>query len=348
MKTCVRRALIGLFLLFLLCGALFYAFRRWYVFRQDDADTIDNINSVMNYNYHSSEGKKNKLLKNQTFSFWNNVEIPGMPSSRLSDLETKKIFSSSQCPQGICLTEDFLLLTSYSDDDGALGELFVFDRKTGSYLFTLGMNPKSHLGGVTYDGQNVWVCNSGTNKVERISYDFIVLMAKQNQGGVVDASEMVDTFSVVNTPSCITYYNNRLWIATYSLKKDAVLVAYHYSQEKNELISLNQYKIPEKVQGIEFDADGRVYLSTSYGRSSSSWLKIYANLFALSGDPDHPDIRVEMPPASEEIAISGQTIYVLFESAAEKYYSGTDGKGTSISPIDKILLIDTDGLLEAD
>jgi hypothetical protein len=34
-------------------------------------------------------------------------------------------------------------------------------------------------------------------------------------------------------------------------------------------------------------------------------------------------------------------LYVLFESASSKYFEGTDGKGKSICPIDRILTIDT-------
>ena len=35
-------------------------------------------------------------------------------------------------------------------------------------------------------------------------------------------------------------------------------------------------------------------------------------------------------------------LYVIFESAGEKYLEGTDGKGNSPAPIDKILRINTD------
>jgi hypothetical protein len=348
MKARRFRAIIGSILLFCFLGAAFYVFCSSQIKSRRESSEIDNQKSVTRYIYRSIERKDTKLLKNLSFSFWDEVEIPGMPSSRFMDLETQKIFSSSQCPQGICMTEDFLLLTSYSEGNDDLGELFVFDRKSGSYLVTLGMNSRSHLGGVTYDGQNVWVCNSSSNTIERISYDFIELMAQQNRGQVVDASEMVDTFSVTNTPSCMTFYDDRIWIATYSTrKKNAVLVAYYYDQTKNELTVLNRYQIPKKVQGIEFDDEGRVYLSTSYGRSSSSYLKLYTSIFALSGDSEHPAVRVEMPPESEEIAFSDQTLYILFESAAEKYYYGTDGKGISISPIDKILMLDIDDVISS-
>jgi hypothetical protein len=32
-------------------------------------------------------------------------------------------------------------------------------------------------------------------------------------------------------------------------------------------------------------------------------------------------------------------LYVLFESASSKYFEGTDGKGTSVAPIDKVLKV---------
>lgn len=72
----------------------------------------------------------------------------------------------------------------------------VFDRETGEYMVTLGMDENSHLGGIAFDGDNVWVCNSYENCVERISYDFIELMAYQNTGDVVDARDVVDEFPV--------------------------------------------------------------------------------------------------------------------------------------------------------
>ena len=56
--------------------------------------------------------------------------------------------------------------------------------------------------------------------------------------------------------------------------------------------------------------------------------------------------KIEMPPCSEEIELAGEEIYVLFESAGEKYFEGTDGKGTSIAPVDEVLVILKESVLE--
>jgi hypothetical protein len=306
------------------------------------AETIDNVANVMNYVY-SSENKKDEtvyMLKDCAFSFLDELNIPGMPTTREADLENNYIFSTSQCPQGICFTDDYVLLTSYSEEDDCLGELMVFDRESGDYLVTLGMDPLSHLGGIAFDGKNVWVCNSSQNTIERISYDFIELMATQNKWGVVDATEVVDIYPVENKPSCITWYGDRLWIATHTILFNSEMVAYYYDSNQNELNALSSYQIPAQVQGVAFDDTGSVYLSTSYGRKSSSYLKMYASVVSLSTRPGEPLWQIEMPPGSEEIDIRDENLFVLFESAGEKYYDGTDGKGKSLSPIDKILIVD--------
>ena len=149
-------------------------------------------------------------------------------------------------------------------------------------------------------------------------------------------------FDVGNKPSCITYYGGRLWIATHNILFKSKMVAYYYDKKDDRLTSLNTYTIPARVQGVTFDTSGKVYLSTSYGRNESSYIKCYKSLIALSSRPNRPDITIEMPPGSEELASVDKRLYVIFESAGEKYLEGTDGKGNSPAPIDKILRINTD------
>jgi uncharacterized repeat protein (TIGR02543 family) len=302
---------------------------------------IDNVYNVENYSYNTKNGsvENTTLLKDLDYSFLNELDIPGMPDTREDDVLNKYIFSQAQAPQGICLTDEFVIISSYSTEDDCMGELMVFDRESGDYMVTLGMDEKSHLGGIAYDGENVWVCNSYESSIERISYDFIELMAYENTGDVVDARDVVDEYSVKNTPSCITYYGGRLWVATHSIVLKSKMMAYYLDETTDKLKALSEYKIPSKVQGIVFDEDGGVYLSTSYGRSASSYLLYFSSVISLSTSPTHPTRRIEMPPCSEEIENYDGNLYVLFESAGEKYLEGTDGKGKSLSPLDKLLVI---------
>ena len=99
---------------------------------------------------------------------------------------------------------------------------------------------------------------------------------------VIDATGVVDVFDVGNKPSCITFYGGRLWIATHNILFRSKMVAYYYDKKDDRLTSLSTYTIPARVQGVTFDASGKVYLSTSYGRNESSYIKCYKSLIALS------------------------------------------------------------------
>lgn len=301
---------------------------------------IDDYYNVQMYSYQNSRSRcLEKKLKDCSYEFLDNVEIPGMPSTRESDVDNNRIPQTGQCPQGICLTPDYLLVSAYtSTGKGNPGNIHVFSRKTGKYLVTMGMRGKSHLGGLTFDGKNVWVCHSNNNTLECIPYVFVKRLAADSPECVIDCSTLFESYHVSNSPSCITWYDGKLWVATHTRMLNSRVVSYRVTP--NGLRQVDSYRIPDKVQGIAFDpASGSVILSTSYGRTKSSWIKVYASVEELDTHPASPRLKVEMPPCSEEIALADNGLYVLFESAGEKYFEGTDGRGSSISPIDRILVL---------
>lgn len=308
---------------------------------------IDDDFNVQTYRYDAL-----KFLMDDTeynlcdldYSFLDQIDIPGMPSTRELDSMEQKITSTNQCPQGICFTDEYVLITSYSADEDSLGCLYVFDKDDGTYLLTMGLKKESHLGGITFDGENVWVCHSDNNTIEKISYDYINSLVSDAPGEVVDCTEDIDAYEVNNKPSCINYYNGYLLVATQTNFWNSKLKTYRF--ENDELIEEANYTIPSKVQGVAIDDEGRVFLSTSLGRTKSSYLKVYSTLTDMSNSPSNPELNIEMPPCSEEVAFEDGTLYVLFESAGYKYYEGTDGNGTSTSPLEKILTINVASLLQ--
>lgn len=304
--------------------------------------SIDNNYNVEMYSYASENTwKRNqKMLRECRYGFLEEMDIPGMPSTREKDYLDNLISSESQCMQGLCFTPELILMTSYSENEKTPGSLMVFHRQTGEYLVTLGMKKQSHLGGVAYDGKNIWICHSNSNTLERISYDYIRKIAMDAPKCFVDASALSDEYHLRNTPSCINCYGGRIWVATHTRLFDSKMISYSYNEEDDLLVPLGTYQIPSKVQGIAFDEEGAVYLSTSYGRNKSSFLKVYTSLLTLDRKPNDPAVKVEMPPCSEELVIADDNVYVLFESASRKYFEGTDGNGTSASPIDKILEVE--------
>lgn len=305
---------------------------------------IDNYANVLNYKYESIESNKTGKvvihLKNLNFSFLDKIDIAGVSKSDRTIIMQDYTRGGELYPQGICMTDEFVFITSYSGEKTALGECMVFDRLSGEYLVSLGMDKNSHLGGIAYDGKNIWVCNSSKRAIERISYDFIQYVVMHNRGGFVNITNLVEVYKVKNIPSGITFYKDSLYVVTHTKWTNSKMISYVYDEVKNKLESEFVYKLPPKVQGLTFNDEGNIYLSTSYGRKRSSYIKKYTSIYTMTRDVEDCIERIELPPCSEGIFLYLDKLYIIFESAGKKYLEGTDGNGKSIAPLDKILVID--------
>lgn len=296
----------------------------------DRVRTIDNVANVENFGYKGNYEKTEATpIKECDYSFWENVLLPG--TGQLPQETT------DSCVQGLAFTPDYLLLTAYALNAQENGGLYVYDRKTGAFLGKIPMRRGSHLGGIAYDEKNVWVCHSGQQVLSRISYEALRGAVKQGMFTVAGAEE---DYPVEEEPSCLTAENGQLFAATFREKEKSRMTAYRYDENRDRLVAENVYQIPPKVQGVAFDAAGNVWFSTSYGRKNSSFLLKYKALAAVGEEGVQPEAVVELPPCSEELAAQNGKLYIVFESACRKYKEGTDGRGKSRSPLDKILLLE--------
>lgn len=301
---------------------------------------ISNSTNIQMYSYTSGSLTRmpEKKLANMNYRILEDLNIPCMPYTRYVDEIRHKIYSVDQCPQGLCVSRDYIMVTAYSTGWQGYGCLYVFDRKSGEYLVTISMKADSHLGGIAYDGENIWICH--TNTVERLDYALIRAIAEKKPRRTVNLPDGREEYRVSNSPSCITFFGGKLWVATHTRFFQSVMRTYRY--EDGQLLEKEEFAIPDKVQGVAFDADGHVYLSTSFGRDKSSYIKVYESAYALSKDPEDALEFIEMPPCSEEIAILGKELLILFESAAQKYMEGTDGKGRARAPLDHMVAVRLD------
>jgi uncharacterized repeat protein (TIGR02543 family) len=74
--------------------------------------TINNEYSVEHYNYRSNKKAHTLALKDCDYDFIDEIDIPGMPETKENDFLNNYIFSEAQCPQGICITDEYVLITS--------------------------------------------------------------------------------------------------------------------------------------------------------------------------------------------------------------------------------------------
>lgn len=108
--------------------------------------------------------------------------------------------------------------------------------------------------------------------------------------------------------------------------------------------------IPYYVQGVAFTQNGKAVFSRSWGRNQTkknfiSELMIFDATWNSDEMWDADEIwkeetAVALPPMAEEVEMNGDEVFILFESSAMMYLEGTDGKGKSDSPIDRIISVD--------
>lgn len=298
---------------------------------------IDAYDNVLQYPY--LERFDAIALKDIKFSFLTNIHTPGNPKTNHADYYKSIISSKNQCPQGICIVKDYFMISSYHTEKTELGSIMMLDKHTGQHFISLGMPKESHLGGIASDGKNLWICHSDTCEIECIAMGDIEHLMKVSNQSFVDISNQFKRYKINQKPSCITCYGNQVLIATFEKNKKGKMIAYELEFNENRLVPKKVYYVPAQTQGIALDENGACFITTSYGRNKSSYLWKYQHLDELSSYFKKEEYKIELPPGAEGIAYNNKNLYIVFETAASKYYNGEDGLGICKYPIDQILQI---------
>lgn len=243
--------------------------------------------------------------------------LPGMITTNVSGFN-----ADNMCPQAICFAKNYLLIAAYDLEGIENSVIYIVDKESKEYITSIVLSNKSHVGGLAFDGDNVWISNG--SKVSAISYDS-VYDAVASAADYVEVPYMA-TCNVLTKASYMTYYDGKLWVGEYSESASKYVYSYTVSGsgESLQLSQVNRMTVPEKTQGIVFDSTGRMFLSRSC--QVGDWLSVYLSVLEVyhPGSADSNGIisigsakmQRTMPPMSEGLAISGKHLYVNFESAA--------------------------------
>ncbi|MCD7825094.1 MAG: hypothetical protein LUH14_03915 [Clostridiaceae bacterium] len=266
-----------------------------------------------------SDAYKNSATMKKMWSYAKSFVLPG-----LSHTNVDGFASATMCPQGITFAGSYILLTAYDTSSTENSVIYVLKKSNRKLLTTVVLPNKAHLGGIAYDGTNVWVTQAYT--VHSIPFSKIKAAVKSKQ-----ASYSIDAFAsscvLTHKAATLTYYKSRLWVASYNELTQGYLGAYTISDKSGSPTLTKQaiMRIPTKVQGIAFTSSGKLLLSRSCQTNSKMRgfehvLDIYSpNLKKLSSGTitlGKRKKRLDMPTMNEEIAISGNYLYVTYESGA--------------------------------
>lgn len=255
-------------------------------------------------------------------------------------------------PQGICVAGDYVLITAYCSVDYYKENLitnineeenmarmisevhherhnsvmYVVSEKTKRHVTTLVFDDKSHVGGITFDGEYVWVAKGGNRKVEAYRYEDLKSLVRRYEESTFLGKPAYE-FMGDATSSFIACYEDNIWVGTHNENSDERGVLVGYSLDNADNAGLNDSHqiivIPPLANGAAFmEVDGVVYLAvtTSYGRHKDSLLHIYKAKFSDEEVLDFQEYKIlKLPPMAEEICVNGEQIYFLFESGATTY-----------------------------
>lgn len=250
--------------------------------------------------------------------FDKSIVIPGLALTN-----TGGFASMSMCPQGLTIADEYVLLSAYDMASEENSVIYVIDKASHELLTVLVLPVKTHVGGIAYDGEHVWVTID--KKVCPISLSVI-------REAALDDSE----YSFIELPvsielgiwaSYITYHDGLLWVGSYNELKSTNMHGYAIQDTENKLSLVKTYTIlmPDRVQGIAFTDSGHLIISRScqlYAglRGYMRQLDVYKPDFEAATDGvvllGSPVNSVEMPSMNEEIVIDDGYLYVNFESAA--------------------------------
>jgi hypothetical protein len=244
--------------------------------------------------------------------------IPGLITTNVGGFS-----STRMCPQGLAFVGDYLLMSAYDISGEENSVIYVIGKSSKELLTTIILPGKPHVGGLTFDGSNIWITNS--SKVAAIRFSDIEqgVQSKEPYAFV----EYNTVISLGYTTSFAAYYDEKLWVGTYNELQSTNMYSYIIENKdtKPVLTKKDTILMPNRVQGIAFTKIGTLIISRSCQINSSMrgylrQLDTYKPNFSEAVNDIIPlgnlVNSVTMPSMNEGIAIDGDYLYVTYETGA--------------------------------
>lgn len=268
--------------------------------------------------------KSSKLYKKYTefvksLNLNKTIISPGIKTTNVYGFVSKNMVT-----QAITFAGKYILLTAYDYFGEEKSVVYVINRKTGKYITTMALPDSYHVGGMAYDGYNIWI--STGSAVSCFTYDDIV--------SAVNSSE--DSYQIAYKTKCevktqasfVTYYKKKLWIGEHVENRSSKMYGYSISGKKSMPVLEKTFSmtIPSRTQDVLFLSNGTMILSRSNQISSKSSKYYISELRKYKpawGKKTKGNIKIKtskgklvMPPMMEGISYKSGYLYTSFESAS--------------------------------
>ena len=265
--------------------------------------------------------QKSKAYKSITW-FKKNVKYnksyvkPGMINTNVGGFN-----SYNMCPQATTFAGKYLLMSAYDRAEEENSVIYVMSKSTRKLVTTLVLPDQYHVGGMAYDGTNLWISHG--NSVAAIKYTTIASAASKKKAYAnVNYAAVV---KVETAASYLAYYKGLLWVGVCYERGNQPLYSYTIGSKSGTptLTVKDKKMMPSRVQGIAFLKDGSLVLSRSnlYTKGAPYYI---AQLEYYKPTWSGKTIKAlgkcknvcQQPTMNEGIAVNGSYLYVAYESPA--------------------------------
>lgn len=267
--------------------------------------------------------KKSKAYKSykqfrKKVSYKKSYVVPGLKTSNIGGFNATRMV-----PQSIAFAGDYLLISAYDYSKKNESVIYVVDKKTKKYRTTIVLPHTGHVGGIAFDGVNIWITYGKKLQAFKFTHIQNAVMAGKPYYELYD---IVAVCQMPETVSYVVYAQDRIWAGAYSETAKKYMYGYTIQDKWGtpSLINTNRMLMPNRTQGVAFTKEGKMIVSrscqTKKGRRGfMSRLDVYEPTW----DWDQSTIKknskkktFKLPPMNEGIAISGSYTYVIYESSA--------------------------------
>ena len=91
------------------------------------------------------------------------IPIPGLVST-YTKTEGRGDTSPLYVPPGICQADKYILITAYHSKKKQRSVIYAVDTETSSLVSTITLPNTYHLGGIAFDGENIWITGDTSDK----------------------------------------------------------------------------------------------------------------------------------------------------------------------------------------
>lgn len=265
----------------------------------------------------SAAYKKYKAFRKK-ISYSKSFILPGMKNTNVGGFNAKRMV-----PQSLAFAGNYLLISAYDYSKAQESVIYIMNKKTRQYISCIVLPHKGHVGGMAYDGTNLWLAYG--KKMQSIKYS-VILSAANKKKQFTEIYRFASVCAAMDTVSYITYYKGKIWAGAYNEKVQKYMYGYSILNKSGapSLQKTHQILMPNRTQGAAVTKDGKLIISrscqTKSGKSGFiSQLVTYKPSWNFSSaviKKNKKKKTVKMPPMNEGIAISGSYLYVVYESPA--------------------------------